>query len=64
MDKCAYCSFSGCTPNGIYSFGKDLIEDIVGLEKQKLTGSLKLAAYNLDSVEINYCSMYNRKLGD
>lgn len=38
-------------------------EDIVGLEKQKLTGSLRLAAYNLDSVEINYCPMYNRKLG-
>lgn len=48
MTKCAYCSFDDYTPNRLYSFGKDLIEDIVGLERHELTGSIKLATYNLD----------------
>lgn len=62
MTKCTYCSFDDYTPNRFYSFGKDLIEDIVGLERHELTGIIKLATYNLDSVEINYCPMCGRLL--
>lgn len=62
MTKCTYCIFDDYTPNRFYSFGKDLIEDIVGLERHELTGIIKLATYNLESVEINYCPICGRLL--
>lgn len=62
MTSCVYCSFDDYTPSQTYSFGKDLVDGVVSLEKNELTGKITLATYGLDSVEINYCPMCNRKL--
>ena len=64
MNSYIYRSFDGYVPNQTYSFGKDLVDGVVGLEKNESTGKIKLDTYGLDLVENNYCPICGGKLSN